>query len=482
MTTSSPTQSPLWSGVSKYLLLIFLVLAFLLRVTPAPSANLAHPDEIFQTQEPAHRLAYGYGVVTWEWREGIRSWVFPAFLACVMRATSWMGEESSGYLLGIRLMLSLISLSAVWFAFSWAKRASGTPAAFIAAGCCATWYQLVDFGGRALTEVVAAHLLLPGLYLGVYGDRIPERERLILAGAFCGLALSLRIQLMPAVAFALLGFCGTRWQNRILPVGAGLAVPIVVFGIVDWFTWSYPFHSFIRYFWLNAIEGRSKAYGVEPWNWYLLILVETLGPMLVFALVGVRRCLFLGGVALTILVSHSVIGHKEVRFVYPMIPILLTLAAIGIADIAPKVMLCSRPSSGTLIIVGLTVSISASTLLAPQFPYWEKDTAGILAFDQLRNDSSLCGVGLYGQPWYDTGGYTHLHREVPIIPVLDVSGLETNATAFNALIAPAVASDLPRDFRLMQCWNGVCLYKRLGFCTPPRIGSELNAYLQRTNN
>ena len=49
-----------------------------------------HADENFQTLEPAHRLAYGYGIITWEWRMGIRSWVFPAFLAGVMRATAWM--------------------------------------------------------------------------------------------------------------------------------------------------------------------------------------------------------------------------------------------------------------------------------------------------------------------------------------------------------------------------------------------------------
>ena len=49
--------------------------------------NAAHTDEILEMQEPAHHLAYGYAVIAWEWREGARSWVFPAFLAGVMRAT-----------------------------------------------------------------------------------------------------------------------------------------------------------------------------------------------------------------------------------------------------------------------------------------------------------------------------------------------------------------------------------------------------------
>jgi GPI mannosyltransferase 3 len=108
-------------------LLGVLLLALLLRVGVAMRApSLAHPDEIFQTQEPAHRLAYGYGVVTWEWRDGIRSWAFPALLAVVMRATDWMGPGSAGYLWATTILLSLISLTTVWFGFNPCGRLSAS--------------------------------------------------------------------------------------------------------------------------------------------------------------------------------------------------------------------------------------------------------------------------------------------------------------------------------------------------------------------
>lgn len=139
-----------------------LLLALLLRVGVAVRhVSADHPDEVFQTREAAHRLAYGYGVVTWEYREGVRSWV-PAFLAGVMRATDSIGAGSAGYLLGITVVLSLLSLSTVWFAFMWSYRTSGTIAAVVAAGTCAIWYELVYYAPRALNEVVAAHFLLPG--------------------------------------------------------------------------------------------------------------------------------------------------------------------------------------------------------------------------------------------------------------------------------------------------------------------------------
>ena len=197
-------------------------------------------DEIFNSLEPAHHLAYGYGVIVWEWRMGIRSWVFPAFLAGVMRATDWMAPGSAGYLRAIAILLSLLSLTTVWFGYAWAKRAGGNAAAMIAAGACATWYELVYFAPKALNDVVAANLLLPGLYLGMYGERLPEKKRLFLAGLFCGLAVSLRMYLAPAVLFAVLYFCHANWRRRTLPMFLGLLLPIVSFGLVDAVTWSYP--------------------------------------------------------------------------------------------------------------------------------------------------------------------------------------------------------------------------------------------------
>ena len=35
------------------------------------------PDEIFQSTEPAHTFAFGYGYVAWEFQDGARSWLFP---------------------------------------------------------------------------------------------------------------------------------------------------------------------------------------------------------------------------------------------------------------------------------------------------------------------------------------------------------------------------------------------------------------------
>jgi phosphatidylinositol glycan class B len=464
-----------------FLAVVFLA-ALVLRVGVAVySPNIAHPDEVFQTQEPAHRLAMGPGVVSWEWREGIRSWVFPAFLAGIMRATAWMGNGSSGYVLGIIVVLSLISLTTVWFAYAWGRRASGINAALIGAGACAIWWELVWLAPKALTEVVAGHVLLIGLYLGVYGDRFAERTRMLLAGLCCGVAMSLRVHLAPAVLFAAFCFCYPNWRKRLPALAVGLLLPVAAFGVVDAATWSYPFQSFVRYAWINVVEGRSLRYGTGPWYGYGGMLLTHLGPILLLALVGVRRSPVLGGVALITVFAHSVLAHKEIRFLYPVIPIVITLAALGLSDIAAAVnaRLKSQFSDMTIVAASLAFCAITSGVFAWAFPVWNISSGGLIAMDRLSEDSTVCGVGLYLVWWQNTGGYTHLNRDVPIVQIPWDSSPEREPHSFNALLAGRAFRGATGEYTLVECWNDVCLYRRAGPCVAPG-DNEINSLLRRT--
>jgi hypothetical protein len=51
-----------------------LLLAAAVRLPLAFWPNIVHVDELYQYLEPAWRLLGHQGVVTWEWRDGIRSW------------------------------------------------------------------------------------------------------------------------------------------------------------------------------------------------------------------------------------------------------------------------------------------------------------------------------------------------------------------------------------------------------------------------
>lgn len=466
------------------ILSIIAICGFLLRVNEAFSSSaLAHPDEIFQTLEPAHRLAYGYGIITWEWRDGVRSWLFPALLAGTMRITDWMGRGSIGYLVGTRILLCVFSMAVVWFGFVWAKRAGGMEAGLISAAACATWYEVVGFAPRAMTEVVAAHVFLIGLYLGTYSEWLSEKRRLFWAAVACGIALSLRIQLAPAVVFACIFFCQSRWRKRVPVVVFGMLLGIAAFGLADLFTWGRPFQSSYLYFWENVVEGKSLLYGREPWYWYLIEQMQHLGPVLILALVGVRRSAFLGWIALIILGTHSAVGHKEARFLYPLLPIVMVLSALGFVEIAKQLNSLFRmsPTQKSVILSGLFCFLLTSSLFASNFPYWLKDSGAMTVFSHLSTNRNLCGVGLYGVPWFNSGGYTYLHQDVPIVLVSEPDVFERETSTFNALVASEHLSILSNAFGLSGCWNGVCLYERRGSCTAPD-GYEINKQLQQTGN
>ena len=445
------------------------------------SPNIFFPDEIFQTLEPAHRLVFGYGVISWEWRLGIRSWVFPTFLAGVMRATAWMGRGSSGYLLGTVIVLSVISLATIWFGYAWAKRASGTAAAVIAALACSFYFGCVYFAPKALNEVVAAHVLLPGLYLGIYGEKLGERKRLILAGFLCALAACLRIQLLPALLFAMVYFCYPRWRTRIPAVAAGAAVPVLLFGGVDWITWSYPWQSFVKYYEANMVQGVGRQFWPQPWYWYLLVLLVLLGPAVLLLFHGARRSPFLAIFCAIVVVSHSVIPHKEIRFIYPILAPAITLASMGIVDLLDEIKRGMTFLENPRWVVAISVAFLfvSSALLAAHCGDWYKTRWGDGAFDRLSREPALCGVGIYNAIWWQSGGYAHLHRDVPIIPMESAAQLAKDAPTINALIAPAASQDLPIGFTQSQCWEGICLFERPGACATAPADEELNAYLRR---
>jgi hypothetical protein len=160
------------------------------------------------------------------------------------------------------------------------------------------------------------------------------------------------------------------------------------------------------------------------------------------------------------------------------VPLAITLAALGVLELAPafKTGRESPLSSRTIVVSGLAFCLLISCLLTPHFD-WSRNSGSLAAFNQLSRDSTLCGVGLYRISWIDTGGYTHLHQNVPIVLLDQASELEQQAQSFNAVLTDGRLRDPMNGFELAGCWNGNCLYRRPGPCTPPQGENEINYHL-----
>lgn len=53
------------------------------------------PDEYYQSLEPAWKVVYGYGETTWEWREGIRGFLYPSLFASVWWVFKTIGVKDA---------------------------------------------------------------------------------------------------------------------------------------------------------------------------------------------------------------------------------------------------------------------------------------------------------------------------------------------------------------------------------------------------
>ncbi|AFZ57949.1 mannosyltransferase [Anabaena cylindrica FACHB-243] len=487
------------------LLIILIIFALILRVGMALKfPNIFWADEIFQSLEPAHRLAFGNGIVTWEFRDGIRSWVLPGILAGIMRLTAWMGKGSTGYLIGINIFLSLLSLSNILIAYLWGKKIGGTITAFICAAICTIWFELIYFSPKAFTEVVATHFLLPGVYLGVEKQISPTRNSLFLSGCLLGISLAFRIHFIPAIVFAVVYICRKDWREKWLPIMLGIIAPILIFGTIDAFTWSYPFQSFWLNIWVNIVEGRSKLYGVSPWYEYLIFLLKSWSwlslPIIILALIGSRHSPILVWLVLIIILSHSLLAHKEYRFIYPVLPMVMILAGIGTGELVLNLSRRWVSHKKTLIAILLCLLLwtSISIALLSRFNIYSPlkfstfgtnlenthlfaTTNNLLALQSLSTENTVCGLGLWGIHWALSGGYTYFHRDVPIYPVDKAADFEKLKPGFNYIVANISVPSQYQNYTLQKCWQGTCVYKRPGSCRQI-IDRDINYVLKKSGN
>jgi hypothetical protein len=309
--------------------------------------------------------------------------------------------------------------------------ANGGAAAVLSLCLGAVWFDLVYFAPKALTEVVAGHLLVPALALGLAAA--PNSRRPIFAASLLlGLAASLRPHVAPGACLAWAWLVCRSPRDRLGPALAGATLAVLPYGLVDWFTHGYPFASVVGNIGFNVGDGSSLEFGWLPAHYYAVYLWDTWTPAvaIVFGglwLLGVRRAPLPAVTALAILGSHSLIGHKEYRFVYPALPLLLINVAVGASVLVERV----RPQRRRIATAAFAAAFATTSIWAGSdfhraktptglgdrrtaVSYWHAFGDGLRAMRDLSRRDDVKGVAVAGIPWQFSGGYTWLHRDVPL--------------------------------------------------------------------
>jgi phosphatidylinositol glycan class B len=398
---------------------LILILGFALRIgVSLTQTHTLFLDETMQYFEQGHRLAFGSGVVSWEFADGTRSWLLPGLIALVMSATARISDDPMLYVGVVHALCVLLSMVVVVVGFRAGQRDGGRMGAIVTGGLCAIWYDLIYFAPGVMTEILAAHCAIAALYLGE-GER--STRRVFWIGALFGAAVCLRYQYAPALLVAVL------WQYRRQPrhwqwlfLGA-TSVLLPFSGVLDAITWGAAFQSIWLNFIMNSMQGIAAAIGTQSpayYSDYVTISFMPLPLLLALAAVGATRFPALAVAAAATLVTQSLLPHKEVRYVYLALaaaPILIGLGATQVIQRMPA-RLGSRAmtigASGFLA-VGAVLSLYLATTVLPQ--RWSFQRGMVHAFLAAHREPALCGLQVRDVRSWRSGGYTYLNRDVPLM-------------------------------------------------------------------
>ena len=407
--------------------------------------NYYAPDEVFQYIEQAHRLVFGQGLVPWEFQVGLRSWAIPLLLAAPMAVAHWLSPAPLAGLVLIRVLLCIAALPIVWCATKWGARFHGAQGAWIAGMLTAVWPDLWLMAPHPLEEALSADVLVPAIYLVEASRGAKNLRHVALAGFLLGLTFALRVQLAPAVAVAGIYLCG-RDAGRWLRALSFAAIPVFCAGLLDWFTWGEMFRSFWMNFYLNIVLGVARnEFDASPPSYYLLnLLYDWLwgGIFLAyFAWHGARKLPVAALAALTIIIMHSCIAHKELRFVFPAMALLVPVAGVGLAGICANRVMWQK----VLLAAGLLSGPYMSPLFYMMLP-WQDNASRLYAELAARHP---CVVSI--QDW-NRGFWA-------ILPLFDATTRFTGAAPGSgagsvepdAIVAAEGTAAIPPGFTRQSC-------------------------------
>jgi GPI mannosyltransferase 3 len=433
------------------------------------------PDEVFQSIEPAHRLVYGYGMVAWEFLEGARNWALPGFIAFWFKLSQIFGLDAPAQYLGVvRFVFVAMAVGSGYGVYRLAK-ASGADELPAAIGALSLMLAApaIYFSHRPMAENASATPVVLGLWLLFEKD--PTRKQRIIGASLLGVAVLLRLQcgLFCVGALAVL-LARRKWRFALEALGV-MAVWALIYGALDAFTWAdVPgakyggwFHSAFKYIQFNLIEGKASQWGTSPPAFYVKALFTSM-PGVTIALgvgllLGLRRA---GGVVLLGLLfvgAHSAIGHKELRFILPALPVLFAGAAAGFSVRWPKVR------AGLLagvVLVSLFSGVRFHKLTFGQLGAYP-DRKDVSAWDDYgpvfrlmlaaSKQADVCGLMIEAHlAW--TGGSAYLHRNAPLyMPGWGQPGQFNYAIVGHDRVPglPVIATDGPME--LIRMPNPTCI-------------------------
>uniref|UniRef100_A0A6J0T323 Mannosyltransferase n=1 Tax=Pogona vitticeps TaxID=103695 RepID=A0A6J0T323_9SAUR len=298
------------------------------------------PDEYWQSLEVAHRMVFGYGHLTWEWAEGLRSYLYPLLFASIYKALQLLQEDCVQLLIWLpRVVQALLAALADVKLYSLVKRMENAETAkwvyFCQLSSWFTWYCCT----RTLSNTMET--VLSTLALSYYPmEGVKTGSSL---GYLTLVALAFIIRPTAAIPWAplLLWHFWKEPRKQHLVLRRYLLIGLLALGcsaLIDrvfYGKWTVVQLNFAKF---NVLQNVATFYGSHPWHWYWTQgWPVVLGPHLPFFVHGCfqasRRHSLLLAVVFWTVTAYSMLSHKEFRFIYPVLPICMVVCGHSLSQL-----------------------------------------------------------------------------------------------------------------------------------------------------
>jgi phosphatidylinositol glycan class B len=358
-------------------------------------------DEYWQALEPAHNAVFKYGYLTWEWKLGLRSYLHPLIYMLPYSIVKYLDLGYEWVIVTPKLINALIAAIGEYYLYYYISekfkdKNLGKLVTYFSLLSTWNWYCWCRSFANSLElsfSIVALYYL--------------EIDKLINCLTIAAVTCLIR----PTNAILWLFYLPNRFIKN--PKYLILALFIGIFMLlIDGFI-NYIFYGTIKlpllnFFKFNVSDSLSSFYGVSRIDFYFFqaipILLLNYLPFFIYGIIKTSWTDF-KSLLVIYLFLFTLIPHKEFRFIYPLMPILLTYSSIGFLEISAKVS-SKLMKLITLITILLSIIIS---FYFTQYHEVGEVRLPMIIHNKVLEDSKLHPSIGFLTPCHSTPFQSHLH-------------------------------------------------------------------------
>ena len=300
--------------------------------------------------------------LSWEYPAQIRPWPQPAIYYCLHILCKFLTIENPFIIATVfRLFSSALGFYSIILLTNWAEPLFTHKKYhhLAIAGLCLLWF-LPFFHARTNSENFGITFFIFALCL--------LRNHALWAGCMLGFSFIFRFQMGIMVASLILFIFIFEEKRKIIPIITGILFANFLGLIID--RWGYGEWTFTpwNYFYHNILLDKASDFGTSSWYYYLQkalsrgILPVSLFFTLPFLWLWIKRPThILSFLSLPYFIIHSIIPHKEIRFIFSLGLFAPLVLAMFVENIQKKILF--EKSSWWKILLILTLIVNNTALI-----------------------------------------------------------------------------------------------------------------------